>query len=124
MLERSTAPKSGENTWLWLLKIISGVLVIVLLFVHLVVNHLVPSEGLLSYEEVIAYVTTPGIALMEMTFLVVVVSHSLIGLRSIILDLNPSPGVLRVVNWVLTLIGVAAVVYGIWLMQMLVAQAA
>jgi len=44
-----------------------------------------------------------------------VVSHSLIGLRGIIIDINPSRNVLSVVTWLFSLLGVFSILYGIWL---------
>lgn len=122
MLNEKSVPKTGENVWIWLLKIVTGVLVIALLFTHLVVNHLVAPEGLLTYQEVVAYLSNPWVAVMEMSFLVIVVSHALVGTRSIILDLNPSRGVLRLVDGLFTLVGVASVVYGVWLIQVIISQ--
>lgn len=122
MLNEKSVPKTGENVWIWLLKIVTGVLVIALLFTHLVMNHLVAPEGLLTYQEVVAYLSNPWVAVMEMSFLVIVVSHALIGTRSIILDLNPSRGVLRLVDGLFTLAGVASVVYGVWLIQVIISQ--
>ena len=116
------AGKPNENTWIWLAKIVTGVLVIVLILIHVVVNHLVVQGGLLTYAQVIAYVSTPGIALLETCFLIVVVTHSLIGTRSIVLDLGPSPKVVKVLDIFLVILGTTAVVYGVWLMQLMVAQ--
>jgi succinate dehydrogenase hydrophobic anchor subunit len=114
--------KPNENTWIWLAKIVTGVLVIVLILIHVVVNHLVARGGLLTYAQVIAYVATPGIAFLETCFLIVVVMHSLIGTRSIVLDLGPSPRVVKVLDIFLVILGTSAVVYGVWLMQLIVAQ--
>lgn len=116
----ASTPKRGENFWLWLLKIVSGLLVIVLLGVHLTVNHITPTEGLMTYQDVVAYLSNPWIALMEISFLIIVVSHALIGARSIVLDFNPSRGVLRFVNWLFLGIGVVSIVYGIWLVWVIV----
>ena len=110
-------PKRGETTWLWLLKIVTGVLVVLILGVHLVVNHLVSSEGLLSFEQVVIYLSNPWIALMEGTFLVLAVSHALRGVRSVFLDLHPSEPVVRVMDAVFSVVGVVAIVYGIWLLR-------
>ena len=55
MLEHRPAPKPGENTWLWLLKIASGVFIFALLVIHLVVNHFIAPEGLLTYADVVRY---------------------------------------------------------------------
>ncbi len=122
MLNDRSMPKSGENAWVWLLKILSGVLVVVFLFIHLVVNHLVAPEGLLSYREVVEYLSNPWITLMEASFLVIVVSHSLLGTRSILLDLNPSASFKRVMDWFLTAVGIVAIGYGIWLLRTIVSQ--
>ena len=124
MRNGTSAPKPGESTWLWLLKIVSGVLVITLLFVHLTVNHFVAAKGLMTYQDVVNYLSNPWIAFMEMTFLVTVVVHSLIGTRSIILDLNPSQSALRAINWLFGLVGVASVIYGVWLIQTIVSHGA
>jgi succinate dehydrogenase / fumarate reductase membrane anchor subunit len=110
-----SAPKSGENAWLWLIKIITGPLLVVLLGIHLVVNHFIGSTGLLTYADVIAYFKNPIIPVMEVVFLATVVTHSLIGLRSILLDLKPSRTALTVINWILAIIGVVSVSYGFWL---------
>lgn len=107
--------KTPENSWLWLFKIVAGLLIVILLGVHFVVNHAVAPEGLLSYADVVNYYQVPGIALMEIAFLILVVSHALVGLRSIILDLNPTPALLRAVNGVLLLTGSGAIIYGVWL---------
>ncbi|MEJ2706871.1 MAG: hypothetical protein P8074_04575 [Anaerolineales bacterium] len=122
MLNEKSVPKTGENVWIWLLKIVTGVLVIALLFTHLVVNHLVAPEGLLTYQEVVAYLSNPWVAVMEMSFLVIVVSHALVGTRSIILDLNPSRSMLRLLDGLFTLVGIASVVYGVWLIQVIISQ--
>jgi succinate dehydrogenase hydrophobic anchor subunit len=122
MLNEKSVPKTGENVWIWLLKIVTGVLVIALLFTHLVVNHLVAPEGLLTYQEVVAYLSNPWVAVMEMSFLVIVVSHALVGTRSIILDLNPSRSMLRWLDGLFTLVGIASVVYGVWLIQVIISQ--
>lgn len=108
-------PQSGENSWLWLIKIVTGPLLIVLIVIHLIVNHFIGQNGLLTYTDVIAYYKNPIIPIMEICFLVAVVAHSLSGLRGIFLDLKPSRTILKVADWVLGTVGVGSVVYGIWL---------
>lgn len=114
--------KPEENVWLWLAKLTTGALVLLLIFVHLVANHLIVEGGLQTYADVLHYVSIPGIALLEMAFLVFVVAHALLGTRSVILDLHPSPALLRILDVGFVLLGVGASVYGIWLMQLLVQQ--
>lgn len=114
-IQNTSAPRSGENSWLWLVKIVTGPLLIILILVHFIVNHFIGQNGLLTYADVVAYYSNPLIPLMEILFLATVVTHSLSGLRGIILDLKPSRGVLTAVDWLLALVGVAAISYGAWL---------
>ena len=110
-----SASKSGENTWLWLIKILTGPLLLIILAIHLTVNHFLGQTGLLTYADIIAYYRNPIIPAMEIVFLATVVTHSLSGLRGIILDLKPARNVLRIIDWILALLGISAVVYGTWL---------
>ncbi len=112
MLEAKSVPKPGAGFWLWLIKMATGVLIIVLLLVHFIVNHLAEG-GLLDYAGVIAYYSSPAIVAMEIAFLAVVVAHTLIGLRGILLDLNPPTRLMGIIDWLLVLLGIVAVVYGI-----------
>ena len=113
---RGYTPKAREGTWLWLLKIISGALIFVILGVHFVINHMAAPEGLLTYADVVRYYQNPFVVAMELIFVIVVVVHSFVGLRSIVLDLNPSEAVLKAVDVVLVCSGTTAIVYGIWLL--------
>ncbi len=122
MLNANTAPKTGETVWLWLLKVVTGLLVIVLLFVHLAVNHFLAPHGLLSYHDVAVYLSNPAVAVMESAFLVIVVTHSLVGTRSLLLDLKPSRAALTFVNWLFTAVGIVSIVYGLWLIRTIVVR--
>jgi succinate dehydrogenase / fumarate reductase membrane anchor subunit len=113
--------KSHEGFGLWLLKMLSAVFILVILGIHLVVNHFTAEGGLLSYNDILIYFQNPLIPIMEGTFLVTVVVHSLLGFRSILLDLKPKPGTLQVINWVLGIVGVVSIGYGIWLLTAIVA---
>lgn len=122
MIETPSVPKPREGAWLWLFKIVAGLTIVVLLGVHFVVNHLVAPTGLLTYADVIRYYTVPFIPVMEIIFLVFVISHALVGLRSILLDLNPTDGVLRAADILFILIGTGFSIYGIWLVWAIVQQ--
>ena len=115
-------PRSGENAGLWFLKILTGFLVILILLVHLVVNHLIVEGGLLSYADVLQYYQNPLIPIMEIAFLVFVVSHALMGLRSVLLDLHPSNRVLKIINYGLVILGLGSISYGVWLVLVLVSR--
>ncbi len=120
MIETPSVPKAREGTWLWLYKIVAGGVIVILLGVHFIVNHLVAPQGLLTYQDVLRYYTNPIVPIMEIAFLIFVISHALIGLRSIILDLNPSGKLLRVIDIVFVAAGVIFSVYGIWLVMVIV----
>ena len=119
-----SGPRPGENTWIWLIKIVTGPLLVALLLLHLIVNHYVgsTSTGLMTYDDIVAYFQNPIIPAIEILFLITVVTHSLIGLRSIILDMNPSRNILNIVTWLLVILGVSSVVYGIWLSLTIASQ--
>lgn len=110
-------PRSGENTWLWLTKIVTGPLLLLILGLHLAVNHYAGSmpSGLMTYEDVILYFQNPLVVAIEILFLVTVVTHSLIGFHGILLDLNPSRNLLLIFTWLHVILGVSAVGYGVWL---------
>ena len=118
------ASKPVENAWLWLVKILTGVLILAVLLVHFVVNHTLAEGGLLDYAAVVRYLANPWVAAMELSFLTLAVSHSLVGLRGIVLDLHPAPGLLRALDGVLLAVGAGAVGYGFWLTFQIAARAA
>jgi succinate dehydrogenase hydrophobic anchor subunit len=110
-MENTIRPK--ERGILWMVKQVSGLLVFVFIFVHLIVNHFVSPNGLLSYQDVVRYLSHPGIAAMEITFLIVVTGHALLGVRSVLLDLNPSEKTISIIDKVFVVVGIAVVIYGI-----------
>lgn len=111
----SSLPKRNEGSGRWLVKILTGIFIIVFLGIHYVVNHLVATGGLLTYADVVQYYQNPIIPIMEIAFLTVVICHSFLGLRSILLDLHPSPKILKIANITLIAVGLVAILYGTWL---------
>ena len=117
-----SAPKSGENSWLWLLKLVTGPFILIVIIIHFVVNHAISASGLLQYSDIVAYYQVWIVPIMEILFLALVVSHSLLGLRSIVLDLHPSRTLLRAINWAFLLFGIVSFVYGTWLILTIVSR--
>jgi len=113
MSERRARSKGGQAFW-W--QVISGVLLVVLATIHMVANHFVVPGGLRTYADVVSYIGTPAIFVLETLFLVVVTSHALLGVRAIILDLSPSDRAARRLDRFLVLLGLAAIVYATTLM--------
>ena len=120
-----SGPRPGENTWIWLIKIVTGPLLVLVIALHFIVNHYLGSlaSGLMTRGDVIAYYQSPIVITIEIVFLVTVVTHSLIGLRGIILDMNPSRRVLNILTWLFVILGVFSVGYGIWLALAIASQA-
>lgn len=118
----TTTKKPQESTFLWLTKIIAGLVIVIILGIHFWVNHLVAPGGLLSYSDVLAYYQNPIVPIMEVFFLIFVVAHALLGLRSILLDLNPGKKLLPWINIGFILIGIIAITYGTWLVFFVVAK--
>jgi len=119
-----SGPRPGETTWIWLVKIVTGPLLLIVLGLHFTVNHYLGSmsSGLMTYDDVVQYFQNPIIPAIEILFLVTVVTHSLIGLRGIVLDMNPSRNVLKIVTWLLVILGAFSIVYGIWLALAIASQ--
>ena len=105
------------QTWIW--QALSGLLLVVLLAVHLIVNHFA-AGGLLTYREVVAYLSNPGVLALEILFLATVVFHALAGVRALVLDSGVSAGTARGVTIGLTVLGALLFGYGLWLFSVIV----
>ena len=115
MIGNTSRPKNNEGVGLWLLKIAAGLLVFVVLGIHFVINHAVAPGGLLTYQDVIQYYNVPIVPVMEIIFLIVVVTHALLGVRSILLDLSLVQKIRRIVDGLFLALGAFAIIYGAWL---------
>jgi len=104
----------------WLLQAGLGITLVILLAVHLIVNHWDSPQGLLTYADIIHYYGVPGIAWMELLFLVIVTAHYLLGLQSIVFDLNLRPDITRIITRLLRLAGVITILYGAWLIRIVI----
>jgi len=115
--ERRTVQEraGGPAGALWLVQAFSGLLLVLLLLLHMIAHHFVVEGGLRDYQEVVDYVSNPAIFTITIAFLIVVSIHALLGLRALVMDLGPEESTMRVVNWILVVVGVAMVIYGVWL---------
>ena len=112
------------SSWSWIFQAFTGALLVVLLGLHMVVQHFVVKGGLRDYQQVVQYISNPFVFLLEIAFLIVVTWHALLGVRAIILDLGLKPAAERKVTAILSILGVIIVAYGIWLSATIVAQGA
>lgn len=100
---------------LWLIQAFSGLFLVFILGLHMVAHHFVVEGGLRDYQQVLDYVANPVIFIIEILFVILATSHALLGTRAIILDLRPSLGATKALNWVLGILGAVTIIYGIWL---------
>ncbi len=117
-----TSKKSHENALLWFIKVLAGGMIFVFLVIHFIVNHLLAPGGLLSFKDVVAYYQNPIVLVMEGSFLFFILVHSFLGLRSVILDLNPSEKIIRIMDIFLIATGSSGLIYGIWLLNTVAAM--
>ena len=118
--ERRSRP---SPTWAWIAQAVSGGLLLVLLTVHMIANHFVVKGGLRSYAQVAAYLGNPLILAVEISFLLVVTWHAMLGLHAVLLDLGLRGRARLVAARLLTGLGVATVAYGVWLLVTVVSKA-
>ncbi len=119
-MQRRAERRSGGT---WLLQALTGLLVILLLGLHMIAQHFIAAGGLRDYQEVLAYIRTPIILVLELLFLFVVTYHALLGIRAVVADLNLGKGLTDGINTVLTGLGVVAVLYGCFLTYVLLTKA-
>src|SRR5512141_1006275 len=110
-----TLTRERASSWSWILQAITGVLVIILISVHMIFQHFVATGGLRTYADVVAYIRTPFFLGWETLFLIIVTWHALLGVRAIALDFGPPRAIERALNWLLVVIGLGTIAYGIWL---------
>lgn len=114
--------RERSSSWSWILQALTGVLLVVLLGLHMVVQHFVVKGGLRNYQQVVEYLSNPFVFLLEVAFLIVVTWHALLGVRAILLDLGLTPATERKWTAALTVIGLVMITYGIWLSATIVSQ--
>jgi len=119
---RARSPRSARS---WIATTLTGVALLVLLSIHMVANHFVVASvgGLRSYHQVLEYIANPAIFTIEAIFLLFVTVHAMLGLRGVLLDLDPS---LRAQRWIdvgLTALGLVTIAYGFFLIGTLASRA-
>ena len=112
-----------RSSWGWIIQVITGVLVLVLVTLHMIANHFVVRGGLRDFQDVVDYLKTPIVLVLEVAFLVVVTWHGLLGLRAILFDFGFSARAERWITRILAVVGVITVVYGLWLTATVIGSA-
>jgi succinate dehydrogenase / fumarate reductase membrane anchor subunit len=116
--------RERASSWSWILQAFTGIMLVVLLGLHMIVQHFVVKGGLRDYQQVVQYLSNPFVFLLEIAFLFIVTWHALLGVRAILLDLGLKPVTERRVTAILSIVGLIVVAYGIWLSATIIAQGA
>lgn len=101
---------SRSGTWAWFMQRVSAALLIPLLVLHFAIMHFVDPEVILDFAgtslrlQGLLYLAADSLLLMAALY------HGLNGVRNVILDYWPRAG--RGTAWVLWLLGLAAMGYG------------
>jgi succinate dehydrogenase / fumarate reductase cytochrome b subunit len=113
-LRTATLDRSRGGMWPWLGQRVTAILVIVTIMVHLVLTHYI-AIGQLSFDNIAQRLAGGAVLVNDIVLLVAVVYHALNGLRMVVLDWGLSgSGARRLFDAVLWLVGILAIVYGIW----------
>lgn len=115
----------GSRSRTWKATAYSGVALLALVTMHMVAHHFVVEEvgGLRTYAQVLDYVANPVIFVLEILFLVIVTTHSMLGLRSVLFDFGLSARTKRRVARGLLVLGVVTIAYGVTLIGVLASRA-
>ena len=105
---------------LWLVKAVSGVLLLGFLGLHLVAQHLLVEGGLRTYADVVAYLRQPLALAAEIGLLVTVVVHAALGVRAVLVDVLQGAAALRRATWVVAAVAVGCLGYAIGLTLMVI----
>ena len=106
----------------WIFQVISGVLLVFLLGAHIVMQHFVAKGGLRNYAQVMSYLSNPAVLAVESLFVIVLIWHAMLGLRSVLLDFGfGARGQALITRGVIAL-GAVTAAYSFWLIATLAAK--
>ena len=111
-MEQDIQLRKRRHSFVWLLQAASGVLLVILVLLHMIVQHFTAGE-LLTYDDVVAYLSNPVVFVLETLFLITVTFHALAGVRSVALDLGLNEHQERRLTRILWVAGALMVLYGI-----------
>ena len=111
---RAQLYRRGRSARLWRWTAGSGMALVLLATMHIVAQHFIVDQkgGLRTYSEVLTYISNPVIFVLEAGFLLAVTIHAMLGIRSILHDLDLSPRANRRLDRALWALGSLTVLYG------------
>ena len=115
---------SMRQTTLWSWHVIAGALLLVLVGLHMAMMHLNGILNLVGYnpysDDPIAWANVVFRA-QQISFVVIYILvlaaglfHGLYGTRTILFELNPSPGLRTLITWVFLVVGIGLFIFGSW----------
>jgi succinate dehydrogenase hydrophobic membrane anchor protein len=116
------AQPGGGGSLTWILQVVSGVLLVLLLGVHIVMQHFVASGGLRDYAQVVSYLSNPVVVAVESLFVIVLIWHAMLGLRSVLLDFGFGPRGQTLITRGVIALGAVTAGYSFWLIAALAAK--
>jgi len=112
----------GGGSLTWILQVVSGVLLVLLLGVHIVMQHFVASGGLRDYAQVVSYLSNPAVLAAESLFVIVLIWHAMLGLRAVLLDFGFGPRGQALITRGVIALGAVTAAYSFWLIATLAAK--
>ena len=107
--------KENLELWSWIFQRITAVFLVIGLFVHFWVLHYIDSASKpVTFELVTKRLSSPGWIIFDSLLLIAALYHGLNGIWSIILDWNPRKSFKCSLGWILSVIGVLALIIGIY----------
>jgi succinate dehydrogenase cytochrome b556 subunit len=116
-----TQPGRGGSL-AWISQVISGVLLLLLLGVHIVMQHFVVKGGLGDYTQVVSYLANPVVLAVEILFVIVLVWHAMLGLRAVLLDFGFGRRGQALITRGVVVLGAVTAGYSFWLIATLAAR--
>ena len=113
-MRTETLDRSRGGMWPWLGQRVTAVVILITIMVHLVLTHFV-AIGELSFDNIGERLASTAVLVNDVLLLVAVVYHALNGVRMVVLDWGLSgQGVRRGFDALLWVVGIVAVIFGIW----------
>ena len=108
--------KGHEGQYSWLVHRITGVAIILFLFAH-VVDTAVVGWGPNAYNRVVAVYENPFVRLLELGLVAAVISHSLNGIKIVLIDFFPSLATkIRLLGYTTLALFIASMIPITWIM--------
>lgn len=101
-----------KNMTVWLLQRVSAVALIVLVGLHLWVEHFSAPHSTVTLSAVHSRLDTFKFLLLDYGLLVLALFHGLNGVRNIALDYTRLASHIKGITWTLSIVGVVFIVYG------------